>query len=97
VTRCLVCTAEWDGNPDPAEIRHDPGCPWDGYNPHGNLGDENGLLAIYEDAAAEVNVMMVDAADEGEEAAEAAYPDIVNSVAARCTPEIAAELKRRLL
>jgi hypothetical protein len=37
------------------------------------------------------------AADFGEEMVEAAWPDLVESIAADCAPDVAAELRRRSL
>lgn len=50
-----------------------------------NLGD-----ALRELRAAEHDVMM----DFGEDAVEAGYSDLIESIAADCTPDIAKELKR---
>lgn len=56
------------------------------------------MYTTYEEAEQALAAAELDCAgDFGEEAVEAAYADLVHSVAACCTPAVAAELIRRKL
>lgn len=56
------------------------------------------VYTTYEEAAEALGTAELDVkGDLGEEALEAGYADIVNSIASMCSPEVAAELRRRKL